>query len=76
MARGRRAYGKWLIAQDSVVLVSCNKPSDISYTLFSPAIEHESHRSVVQQLDQHVRGKDSGLHMSTLVSQPYRNLLV
>jgi hypothetical protein len=40
------------------------------------AIEHKGHRPVVQQLNLHMRGKDSCLYMSTLGSQPLRNLLV
>ena len=32
------------------------------------AIEHKGHRSVVQQLDLHVRGKDPGFYVSTVVS--------
>jgi len=34
MARGRRAYGKWLMAQDSVVLIPFYRPSTISHKLF------------------------------------------
>jgi len=32
------------------------------------AVEHEGHRSIVQQLDLHVRGKDPGFHVGTVVS--------
>ena len=32
------------------------------------AIEYKGHRSVVQQLDLHVCGKDPGFHVSIMIS--------